>query len=280
MRGTLLTVAFLMPVLTLEAQDVGNVLRFEVASIKERTVAGGGPQSSPDRYTRSNVSLRDLIEDAYHLQRYEIVGGPEWITGSVRFDVNAKASFVPSAEQMRLMVQQLLAERFALRAHKERREMPIYVLHLARSDGRLGPQLSRTAVDCAAIEADRKRTGASAPLALRADDRPLCGSFMRGKPGSSGITLHYQASGVASSELASWLSPYVGRAVVDRTGLMGDFDLDLAFNPDRAVAAAASLDAPVSIFTAIQEQLGLKLESTRGPVDVLVIDGAQLPTPD
>jgi uncharacterized protein (TIGR03435 family) len=92
--------------------------------------------------------------------------------------------------------------------------------------------------------------------------------------------LRYQASGTTSGELAAWLSPYLRRAVVDRTGLKGDFDLDVSFDPNGFAASATSPDVPVSIFTAIQEQLGLKLESTRGPVEVLVVDAAQMPTPD
>ena len=280
MRQALLITALLMAVVSVGAQDAPNARTFEAASIKVRTAPGGALASSPDRYTHTNGSLRDLIEEAYHLQRYEIVGGPAWLTGSVRFDVIAKASFIPSPEQMRVMVQHLLAERFMLQVHRETREMPVYVLRLARTDGRLGTKLKRTTVDCTAIKADRARTGERAPLPLRPDDQPECASFQRAMPGPSGITLRYQASGLTIGELTAWLSPYVSRPVIDRTGLIGDFDLDLAFSPGEVALAGAPADGPVVVFTALQEQLGLKLESAREPVEVLVVDSAQLPTPD
>jgi uncharacterized protein (TIGR03435 family) len=178
------------------------------------------------------------------------------------------------------MAQRLLAERFMLRVHRETREMSAYVLRLARTDGRLGAKLKRTTVDCAAIRTDRKRTGDRAPLPVRPDDQPVCSSFQRGMPGPAGITLRYQASGQTMGELATWLSPYVGRPVLDRTGLMGEFDLDVAFNPGEPPVSAALADGPVLVFTAFPEQLGLKLESSREPVDVLVVESAQLPTVD
>jgi uncharacterized protein (TIGR03435 family) len=262
------------------AQKVDDAPTFEVVSVKIRTERGGGLNtSSPDRYNRLNTSLRALIQDAYGLQPYEIAGGPEWVTGAVRFDVMAKASSVPSREQMRLMVQHMLRERFALRTHKESREMPIYVLRMARPDGRLGARLTRTPVDCATIEAERIRKNDSALLAPpRAGDRPVCRSLQTARPGASGVTLHYQGSGIDSGEFAAWLSPYLGRAVIDRTGLSGDFDIDLAFN--LGGSPGAPVDETVSIFAALPEQLGLKIESERGPVDVLVIDRAEMPTPD
>lgn len=279
MRRALLALALLLPGVAVGAQNVRSLPAFDVASIKIRTTPGDGPAQSPDRYTRTNVSLRDLIGDAYRLQRFEIVGGPDWGTGSVRFDVSAKASSIPSPEQMRLMVRRLLAERFAVRVHKETREMPVYVLRLSRADGRLGKQLNKTSVDCVATEAERKRTG-ERPSPAQADASPVCGSFLRARPGAGGITLRYQASGTSSGELASWLSPYVTRTVIDRTGLTGALDLDLAFNPAAPVTSTPLGDEAVSVFTALQEQLGLKLDSSKEPVDVLVIDDAQLPTPD
>jgi len=282
-RKVLLAIMLVAGTMGVHAQDSGNASAFEIASIKVATLGSGlgGSQSSPDRYTQPNASLRDLITDAYHLQRFEVVGGPEWITGSVRFDVNAKASFVPSAEQRRVMVQRLLAERFALRTHKEIREMPVYVLHMARKEGRLGEQLKRTPVDCAAIRAERIRKGESGSRRSSApDDRPLCDTFLTARPFSGRMTLRYQASGITSGDFAEWLSPYLRRPVVDRTTLTGDFDLDLAFAPGDVDVSTAPADDAISIFTAIEEQLGLKLESDRAPVEVLVIDGAKLPTPD
>jgi uncharacterized protein (TIGR03435 family) len=280
-RQALLLVALVIPALGVNAQDAGNAPTFEVVSVKVRTEAGGGPNtSSPDRYNRMNASLRGLVQDAYGLQSYEIAGGPEWVTGAVRFDVMAKASTVPSRDQMRLMVQHMLRDRFALRTHKETREMPTYVLRIARADGRLGEKLSRTPVDCAAIEAERIRNGETPKaVPLRAGERPVCRTFLTARPRPGGaLTLHYQASGIDSGEFAGWLAPYLGRTVIDQTGLMGDFDIDLAFSLDGN--PGAPVDETVSIFAALQEQLGLKVDAERGPVEVLVIDSAALPTPD
>jgi uncharacterized protein (TIGR03435 family) len=110
---------------------------FEVVSIKLRTDSSSGQApESPDRFNRSSSTLRDLIRDGYDLPNDRIIGGPDWIT-STRYNVAAKASFIPSPEQMRLLVRGLLADRFALRVHTESREMPVYLLMLAREDGRL-----------------------------------------------------------------------------------------------------------------------------------------------
>jgi uncharacterized protein (TIGR03435 family) len=257
-RQALLAIALLIPALGVHAQGAGDAQTFEVVSVKVRTETGGGPNtSSPDRYNRLNTSLRGLVQDAYGLQPYEVAGGPEWAT-AVRFDVMAKASSVPTRDQMRLMVQHMLRERFALRAHKETREMATYVLRLARADGRLGEKLTKTTVDCAVVNC-----------------RPT--QIARPRPG--GVTLQYQVKGIGSGEFARWLSPYLGRTVIDRTGLTGDFDIDLAFSPGGG-NPGAPVDENVSIFAALQEQLGLKVDADRGPVEVLVIDSAEMPTPD
>ena len=220
--------------------------------------------------------------EAYGMQRYQVLGGPEWAAGTVRFDVMAKAAVVPSRQQMLQMVQHLLNERFSLRAHRETRELPVYVLNLARDDGRPGKQLTRTMVDCAVIRADRARKeGGDAGYLLipPKGERPACGEIQTARPGGpNGLTLTYRAEGRTMTELSSWLSQYVGRTVLDRTGLMGEFDVEVSFHPG-GERAGAPVEA-VSIFTAIQEQLGLKLDSSKGPVDVMIIDSAEMPTPD
>jgi uncharacterized protein (TIGR03435 family) len=280
----LLAIALLISTVGARAQNAGDAETFEVVSVKVRTEAGGAQgASSPDRYTRMNVSLRGLIQDAYGLQPFEIAGGPEWAAGNVRFDVLAKAASVPSREQMRVMLQHMLRERFALRTHKETRELPVYVLRVARADGRLGDNLTKTTVDCAAIEAERLRTGAKL-VPLKAGERPVCRIFLTARPRPGGVlTLRHQSSGTDIGEFAKWLAPYVGRAVIDRTGLKAGFDIDLSFSPlsfSPGANAGTPVDETVSIFAGLQEQLGLKLDAEKGPVDVLVIDAAEMPTPD
>jgi uncharacterized protein (TIGR03435 family) len=226
-----------------------------------------------------------LIRNAFQLQDFQISGGPAWL-GTDRFDIVAKADGdiqpptpggPPAPTQ--LMLRGLLADRFKLVVHHETRELPIYVLALARSDRSLGPQLRFSQVDCAARALERGRAGAPTPGLPPLGERPVCG--MRVGPGQM------SGGGFPLSQLTGALSPIVQRVVVDRTGLAGNYDIDLTWTPDQMPSGPRPADAPAlaaidpngpSIFTAIQEQLGLKLDSQRGPVEVLVIDRVERPT--
>lgn len=271
---------------------------FEVASVKPnksgeprvmiRTDPGG-------RFNAVNVPLRVLIRNAYGISEdSRIVGAPGWID-SERFDIVAKppdgtTALIPGSAigPMNLMLQHLLEERFRLSAHRESRELPIYVLKRAGGPGTLGPRLRRTDVDCAKILADLYpppgggRTPAPQPP-VEPGQAPICGSS--GGPG------RIVAQGMTMARLASNLASRVSRVVVDNTGLEGDFDLDVEWTPDRFQGAGPlgtlpgapppAADSPgPTIYTAIREQLGLELESARGPVEVLVIDRVEQPTPD
>ena len=255
-------------------------LAFEAASIRP-TTTNPGNVTSPDRFVRTGT-LRQLVQYAYALPPFQVIGGPEWV-GSEPFDVNAKAAFVPTPDEMRTMVRKLLAERFQLRTSAAKREMPIYFLRPARDDRRLGSQLTATTVDCAAVEADRRRKGENAPTraASGPQGRPVCTTWVSGRPTPTGVAVRYQSSGTSTPELASWLAQYVGRPVVDDTRLNGHFDIDLSFTPPGVPSPnATSVDDTAMLFTALEEQLGLKLEAARGTVDVLVIDSVERPTPD
>jgi uncharacterized protein (TIGR03435 family) len=222
-----------------------------------------------------------MIRNAYQLQEYQIVGGPDWINDD-RFDVTAKAANSDTPPlQLLAMVQTLLADRFKLRVHRETREVPVYALVMARDDRRLGPRLQKAAADCDALLAALGRGGAPPPP-TPAGERPPCG--IRQVPG------RMMAGGSLLSDVGRNLAPSTGRLVIDRTGLTGRFDLDLEWTPDSmptppppgappSVLPPPPADGP-SLFAAIQEQLGLKLEATRGPVEVLVIDSAERPMPD
>jgi bla regulator protein blaR1 len=244
---------------------------FEVASVK--------PNKSSDPrvmeldilpsgvFTARNVPLRQLILLAYDIRGTQLSGGPSWI-GSDRFDIDAKADGGLKLGAAPPQLRQLLLERFNLKVHKETREVPIYALVLARSDGRLGPALHPLPTDYCAEVAARGRSGQPAPPPPPAQRR---GCVMRG--GSGTLT----AGSMPISTLAGRLVPLVNRVVEDRTGLRGVFDFDLEWTPDEI--AATDLSGP-SIFTALQEQLGLKLESAKGPVDVLIIDSVERLTED
>jgi uncharacterized protein (TIGR03435 family) len=254
---------------------------FEVATIKPNKSGdqdGGDVFQPGGRWRAHNITVRELVRQAYRLQRFQIVGGPNWIT-SDRFDIEAKA-----AGDLRpprspddpfvglLMLRTLLAERFNLIVHHETRELPMYALVMARSDRRLGPQLRMPETDCGAFD-------------FRNSPTPPPGGFCGGIKSGPG---HFTGKGATIRQLALNLSPLVARPVVDRTGLSGSFDLDLEWTPvsvPRAPDTPGDREsAPVaqgpSIFTAVQEQLGLKLESTKGPVDTIVIDHVERPTED
>jgi len=258
----------------------GSGPSFEVASVKPNTSAEAGASFGlrpGGQIEVRNNTLRNMVRNAYQLQNFQIVGGPDWFDRD-RFDITAKAPD-PNAtpQQLLQMVQSLLADRFKLVVRRETREVAVYALTVARADGRLGPKLERSTTDCAAI-VDAARRGAPPPEP-RADGRPLCGT--RASPG------RVIAGGVTMSDLARNISNAAGRLVVDRTALAGAFDLELEFTqeiPPAAAQALPNLPAPpengASLFTAVQEQLGLKLDPARAPADVVVIDSAARPDPD
>jgi bla regulator protein blaR1 len=269
---------------------------FEVASIKPNSSGDGRVmmQTQPGRFMATNITLRLLIRNAYQLQDFQITGGPGWIA-SERFDINAKMPDgfqlppgppLPGAGPgpMQLMLRGLLAERFKLAVHNETKEAPIYALILARRDGNLGPGLKKSDVDCAAVFAAGRARGAMPPppqLPQPGESIP-CG--IRFGPGNLAM------GGSPLSQFANSIGMFAGRIVLDRTGLAGNYDIMLTWTPDQMPqrpagagdqppminGVAVDPNAP-SLFTAVQEQLGLKLDSQRGPVDLLVIDRAEKP---
>ena len=269
--------------------------KFEVASVRPNT-SGDNKQMLQilpgGRYNGINIPPRLLIMNSYGLQPQQLVGAPDWIS-SERFDIVAKAegelgppvSRDGTPSKLQLMIRALLEERFKLKVHREPREVPIYTLVLARPDGRLGSGLTVSTADCEALAAAR-RGGGPPPEVPKPGERPQCGA----RVGFGELT----AGGQPLLELVSLLSATVGRSVVDRTGLTGRYDITLRWTPDRVLQRAAGAPAgdPIrvngvdidpngpSIFTALQEQLGLKLESERGTVEALVIDHIERPTPD
>jgi uncharacterized protein (TIGR03435 family) len=252
---------------------------FEVASIRENVSISDGAsvRAQPGgRVSVTNNTLRNIIRNAYNVQNYQIMGGPEWVN-TVRWNITAKAADDAPPQQLILMLRTLLANRFKLVVRSETREMPIYSLILARADGRLGPQLRASSVNCAAIFAAAKAKGEAPPPTT--NGRPTCGTrITRGNMMTTGVTI---------ADVARNLGPFTGRPVVDKTELAGAYDVDLIWTPEQgppgpdgtAPSAQPSSDGE-SLFTAVQEQLGLKLDAQRGPVDVLVIDSAQRPIED
>lgn len=267
---------------------------FEVVSVK-RSANASAPVSistPPGRYVATGVPLRLLVNSAYRLAPDQYIGLPNW-SESDRFDVSAKAPDGAKPDELQRMLQSLLAERFKLVAHMETRDAPIYALVMARDDRRLGPQIARSTIDCGPILAARQaeaRGRGPAPVrvpVLGQNERPVCGIRATRRQTSGGATLNgYIAGNTTIARLAEQFRGELRRLVVDRSGLTGEFDFDLQYAPPRELPTAPPAGAtPVtdegpSLFTALQEQLGLKLESTRGPVEYLVIERVERPTED
>jgi uncharacterized protein (TIGR03435 family) len=212
-----------------------------------------------------------LLMYAHDVAEFQIAGGPEWVR-TQRFEVQATAEGAPPADRIRLMLQRLLAERFNLQTHVEARTMPRYALVMAREDGRLGPKLRPSAIDCAATLRDfwaPRPAGCSAPR----------------EPRLEGGSMRFMFQGQPIAVLANRLQPIVGRFVVDKTGLKGPYDIELETElpPLQPGVAEEKFGKPgegLALSTVLPDQLGLKLESERGPVEILVIDRVERPTPN
>ena len=219
---------------------------FEVASIK-RNLDGPGNSGNINlpggRISMTNQRLRQIIRSAYGSIDIEVVGGPDWLDNE-RWNILATApSGSPVDAPWRDMLKSLLEDRFKLRAHIEQRERPIYAMVFARADKHLGPKISPT--QC---------TG------------QMCGNTSGNTQGIASGTVTGRSR--TMEDIGRGLSNYAERRIFDRTGLDGKYDFELTWSQE------------VSIFTAIQEQLGLRLEAQRAPVDVVVVDSVEKATED
>jgi uncharacterized protein (TIGR03435 family) len=257
MRSSLCLSTAVLASCGLFGQSAANSPAFEVASVKLSTPAERiiGLSTYPGgRITATNYTLEMLIEEAYSVQRFQISGGPRWI-GDDRYSIVAKPPAsskssksnppydkAPPNEEQRLMLQTLLADRFHLQLHRETKEGPIYILAMSNKELKLKPAKS-------------------------ADDFPWVGGPEGGAISGSGMA----GTNASMQLLATRLSPYLRRPVLDRTGLKGAFDFRLEITKDDSQP-----DVIASIFSSIQG-LGLKLEAAKGPVETLVIDHAEKP---
>jgi uncharacterized protein (TIGR03435 family) len=262
-RSVIVVVVLALAAAPLVAQTPDAALRFEVASIRPSRSGEsfGYYRPDPGRLSITNMSVVDLVGLAYRMPINRVVGS-DWLR-TERYNITATFE-APSSGSARwaVMLQNLLVERFALRQHRETRPTSVYVLATARSDGKLGPQLVAM-TEC--VEPPRVAPG--------------CGGLAY--PSVNGGVSIMARRTWAALQLAEILPGEVGRIVVDETKLSGWFDVRLQWATGTAALSSTAPPADVelpSLFTALREQLGLKLEAAERPVEMIVIDTAERPT--
>jgi uncharacterized protein (TIGR03435 family) len=247
--------------------------KFDVTSVKRNTSGDDSVSMTPTPtgIAWANATLQMMMRLAYRVQDYQILDAPSWIN-TTRFDVVGKTESSVPQQDLPLMLRALLEDRFKLSVRSETRELPVYAL--IRIGDTFGPSF-RTPSDCARQRPDQP----AAPQTAQTASAPAsCGNNLL--PGNM------SGRGVTMLTLTVNLSVFVGRTVIDRTGFADTFDCDLTWSPDfvSQVRGDASPEHSAaggpSLFSALQEQLGLKLESTKGPVRVVAIEHVELPTPD
>jgi bla regulator protein BlaR1 len=246
--------------------NIASLPRFEVVSIKHspsaarpalRLTPGGGVAAS-------GVTLKVLLQTAFDLAGFEVTGWPKWLFDE-KFEILAKGGYAgePSKEKTHLMMQALLADRFQLRYHYETKELPVYVLGVAKS----GSKLKESLEDDAGLEIFKQPDGSK-------------GEGIRGSVPVGKLT----AQRADMDMLAAFFKGLTGREVINQTGLRGRYDFRMEWSPESTpsqvpgVADTVPDDPRPSIFTAVQQQLGLRLDAARGPVQILVIDGVEEPS--
>jgi uncharacterized protein (TIGR03435 family) len=246
--------------------------QFEVATVRRNTSSDGdgaiGAQPN-GRFVVHNVPLRFILQVVYEVPAFRVTGGPEWVDNE-RWDIQAKADGPVPESQLHSMMRTLLAERFKLKLRPETRETAGFALVRARPNGPLGPQLRAHPEPCPPA------SPSASPPAI--DAAPPCGRM-------SGSDRVIRISARSLSDFAAILARRVARPVVDRTGLAGLYDLDLRWTADARSSAplAQAPTAPddsVSLFTALQEQLGLRLQSERVEAEFLIVERVERPTED
>lgn len=210
----------------------------------------------------------------WRIEPFQVSGGPAWLD-SVRYNIVAKPESRPKQGDVSMMMQALLEDKFQLKFHRETKELPVYAMVMAKKDGKLGPGLTESKAD-----------GCTQPDPTKRPPPPEPGKPPTRFCGQMSMNFnHLSAVSIPVSNLIPMLSRLLGRTVIDKTGLTGNFDIILDWTPDETQAMQlppGSTPPPSdatgpSIFTAFQEQLGLKLEPQKGPVEILVIDHAEKP---
>ncbi|HTM04613.1 MAG TPA: M56 family metallopeptidase [Vicinamibacterales bacterium] len=304
------------PRLLAQTATAADAPAFEAVSVKRNTSGdpGGLSRVQGNHYTATNITLRQLILNGYSILQSQLVAGPALATADFtngeHFDIDATLPDGATQAQFPEMMRRLLADRFKLVAHRETREMPVYALVKARPDGQLGAALRPTTEVCAARSGDAEpgarpggpgpgrggpaAPGAPAALGERGDAQKtanlgiVVGGRQQAGPGCGALQFgpgQFIAHAVGIDMLVNALvnrGPITGidRAVLDRTNLTGRYDFELKWTPPGRAGGPPPGDDPdrPSLFTALQEQLGLKLDPQRAPIEVLIVDSAAMPT--
>ena len=283
--------------IALAAQSPPPPVTLEAASVKpappgsKPLVPGNwAPPTSSSARLRPQT-LRTLVMYAFGIDPARDplpVGGPAWIDQKL-YELTLRFSALPTIAESRDLIRMLLEDRFRLKWHREQRETPVYVLTLARTDGRLGPGLKPSTLDCRAYSEALTRTGRGAVAQALAPD---CGLARGGAPAVVAIKKLTGTAYPRGAQLAVGAGTMVellralqddrenDRPILDRTGLTGTYDIELWWVPARSGAIVADPADVQPLAVAVQQQLGLKLEPRREPRDVIVIDAAELPEPD
>jgi uncharacterized protein (TIGR03435 family) len=234
---------------------------FDVASIKQHTEQMNGvtfADGEGGRLTVVNNPIFNVIDNAYGISKYQLIGAPDWVE-SERYDIEARGPATAGHKEMMLMVQALLADRFAMRAHFETREMPAYILTVAKG----GPKLRLTgSEDCVPFDGTKPN-----PQAVP----NVCGNDHLSRNNV------WSATHISMRDVAGLLSSVMRRPVIDHTGIKGTFDVHMQWSDDLTLQDSPA-DGPPSIYVALRETLGFELKSGRGPAEVLVIDHIEKPT--
>lgn len=240
-----------------------KVLAYDVVSIKPNKSGSGSTHigSHDDSFSAENISVKQMLVRAYDVKQYLISGVTGW-ANTERFDIKAKVIDMDAealkkltSEQHDVMLQRLLAERFQLKVHLQTEVLPIYEMVVAKG----GPKITAVAPPGPDPDADKNKEFKG---------------MGRGSLSVNNTVL--TAHDVPLASLANTLSVRLSRTVVDKTGLTGNFDLSLVWSPDDAATSASDSMAP-SLFTALQEQLGLRLQPAKGPVQTLIVDHVEMP---
>jgi uncharacterized protein (TIGR03435 family) len=236
---------------------------FDVASIKRNTAEPNGVTFAAmpgGRLTVVNNPISNVINNAYGIANYQLIGVPDWVQ-SERYDIEAKGAETSGQRDVMLMVQSLLADRFAMKAHFETRESAAYILTVAKGGSKLhilNPE------DCVPHDSTK-------PDALSVPN--VCGNNLQNLRGQVAV---WRATHISMRGVTGLLSRVLRGPVIDRTDIKGSFDINLQWTDD--LAPTETPDAPPALSSALRETLGLELKSGRGPVEVLVVEHIERPT--